>query len=149
MDSIQGAVLRVKMNYIEAWTTARRAIVPHYDDLLAGNQYGRPASPPHSRHVYHVYAIQLADRNKVQKTLQAAGAGTGIHYPILIHLQKSYANLGYNRGDLPITEALADRFLSLPIYAESEQVAEVVLRLKNACSVDAKQSEIQRVHTLG
>ena len=150
MDSIQGAVLRVKINYIEAWTTARRAVASHYDDLLAGSQYGRPTSPPHSRHVYHVYAIQLADRNKVQKTLQAAGVGTGIHYPIPVHLQKAYANLGYGRGDLPITEALADRFLSLPIYAElrPEQVAEVVLRLKNPCSVDAMQSEIQRVHTL-
>jgi dTDP-4-amino-4,6-dideoxygalactose transaminase len=134
MDGIQGAVLNVKMDYIEPWTEARRAVASQYDRLLADDRYGRPSPPPHSRHVYHVYAIELEQRDEVQKKLQAAGIGTGIHYPVPVHLQKAYANLGYRPGDLPVTEALADRFLSLPIYAELqiEQVAEVVLRLEQA-----------------
>ena len=149
MDAIQGAVLKVKMNYIEMWTEARRAVASRYDRLLASSRYARPAPPSHCRHVYHVYAIELADRDKVQKSLQAAGVGTGIHYPVPVHLQKAYANLGYGPGYLPITEAVANRFLSLPIYPElrSEQVAEVVLRLENASNAEADQPSRQPMHT--
>jgi dTDP-4-amino-4,6-dideoxygalactose transaminase len=139
MDGIQGAVLNVKMGYIEEWTQARRAVASHYDRLLASSRYRRPAPPSHCRHVYHVYAIELTQRDEAQKALQAAGIGTGIHYPVSVHLQKAYADLGYGPGDFPITEALAGRFLSLPIYAElrPEQVAEVVRGLEQASLVEA------------
>jgi dTDP-4-amino-4,6-dideoxygalactose transaminase len=132
MDGIQGAVLNVKMEYIEAWTEARRVVASHYDRLLAKSRCKRPASPARYRHVYHVYAIELPRRDDVQKALHAAGIGTGIHYPIPVHLQKAYADLKYKLGDFPVTEALADRFLSLPIYAELRpaQVAEVVSALE-------------------
>jgi dTDP-4-amino-4,6-dideoxygalactose transaminase len=135
MDAIQGAVLGVKMDYIEDWTEGRRAVAAQYDQLLANGPCRWPASPPQSRHVYHVYAIRVADRDKVQKALETAGIGTGIHYPIPVHLQRAYSDLGHQRGDLPITEALAEEFLSLPIYAElqPDQVAEVVVELKRAC----------------
>lgn len=148
MDGIQGAVLKIKMNYIEAWTEARRAVASHYDRLLASNSYGGPAPPSHCRHVYHVYAVQLAHRDEVQKALQAAGIGTGIHYPIPVHLQKAYANLGYRPGDLPITERLANRVLSLPIYPElrPEQVAEIVLKLKEATGVEAVQPDAHAMY---
>jgi dTDP-4-amino-4,6-dideoxygalactose transaminase len=134
MDGIQGAVLNVKMEYIDGWTEARRVVASHYDRLLAKSRYKRPAPPANCRHVYHVYAIELLRRDDVQNALHAAGIGTGIHYPVPVHLQKAYADLRYKRGDFPITEALADRFLSLPIYAElrPEQVAEVVLALEKA-----------------
>jgi dTDP-4-amino-4,6-dideoxygalactose transaminase len=139
MDAIQGAVLNVKMNYIEEWTEARRAVANHYERLLASGGYPRPAPPVHCRHVYHVYAIRVKQRDEVQKALERAGIGTSIHYPVPVHLQKAYAGLGYGRGDLPITETLADRFLSLPIYAElrREQVAAIVQGLEHASLVDA------------
>ena len=139
MDGIQGAVLKVKMDYIEAWTEGRRAVASIYDRLLASSSYRRPAPPSHCRHVYHVYAIELAQRDEAQKSLQTAGIGTGIHYPVPVHLQKAYAYLGYTLGDLPVTEALADRFLSLPIYAElrPEQAVEVVRELEQASLFEA------------
>ena len=139
MDGIQGAVLNVKMAYIESWTEARQAVASHYDRLLARAQFKRPAPPPHCRHVYHVYAVEVEHRDQVQKALSAAGIGTGIHYPVPVHLQKAYGELGYGRGEFLVTEAIANRFLSLPIYAElqPEQVANVVLELENAALVRA------------
>src|ERR1700686_1222620 len=116
MDGIQGAVLNVKMKYIEAWTEARRVVASLYDRLLEKYPCRRPAPPPYSCHVYHVYAVGLAQRDEAQKVLQAAGIGTGIPYPVPVHLQKAYASLGYAAGNFPVTETLADQFLSLPIY---------------------------------
>jgi dTDP-4-amino-4,6-dideoxygalactose transaminase len=144
MDGIQGAILNVKMNYIEAWTEARRAVAFHYDRLLASSDScKRPAPPLHCQHVYHVYAIELLHRNDVQRGLNAAGVGTGIHYPVPVHLQNAYADLGYRSGDLPITETLADRFLSLPIYPElkSDQVVEIVRELKNATMAEVHKND--------
>jgi dTDP-4-amino-4,6-dideoxygalactose transaminase len=139
MDGIQGAVLNVKIQHIEAWTEARRVVASHYDRLLAKSRYKRATPPPNCRHVYHVYAIECWHRNDVQKALHTAGIQTGIHYPVPVHLQKAYADLRYKPGDFPVTESLADRFLSLPIYAElrPEQVAEVVQVIENASLVRA------------
>jgi dTDP-4-amino-4,6-dideoxygalactose transaminase len=142
MDAIQGAVLRVKMNYIENWTEGRRSVAAQYDRLLAGSRCQPPAPPPHCRHVYHVYAIRVAHRDRVQEVLHTAGIGTSIHYPVPVHLQKAYADLGYGPSDLPVTKVAADEFLSLPIYAEllPNQVAEVVRELQRACPVDPPTS---------
>jgi dTDP-4-amino-4,6-dideoxygalactose transaminase len=139
MDGIQGAVLNVKMNYIEGWTEARRSVASYYDHLLEKHRCRRPVPPPHSRHVYHVYAVGLARRDEAQKALQAAGIGVGIHYPVPVHLQKAYAGLGYGAGDFPITELLANQFLSVPIYAElrPEQVSEVVMELEKVFLAEA------------
>jgi dTDP-4-amino-4,6-dideoxygalactose transaminase len=138
MDAIQAAVLRVKMDHIETWTEGRRSVAAQYDRLLADSRYQPPAPPPDNRHVYHVYAVQLDHRDQVQEVLQAAGIGTSIHYPVPVHLQKAYANLGYGRGDLPVSEAASDRFLSLPIYAElrPEEVLQVVAELKEASPLE-------------
>ncbi len=132
MDGIQGAVLNVKMNHIESWTEARRSVAADYDDRLANLAFARPQPPGHSRHVYHVYAICLPQRDQALRILQDAGIGAGIHYPVPVHLQKAYAGLGYASGDFPVTEALANQFLSLPIYPEMrpDQVIEVVSQLE-------------------
>ncbi len=139
MDGIQGAVLNVKMNYIESWTEARRSVAAEYDRRLAKLPFGRPRPPTHGRHVYHVYSIGLPRRDEALKALQEAGIGASIHYPVPVHLQKAYANLGYRAGDFPVTEKLADQFLSLPIYPElqPEQIAEVVMQLEQLAVVEA------------
>jgi dTDP-4-amino-4,6-dideoxygalactose transaminase len=138
MDAIQAAVLNVKMKYIDGWTEARRALASLYDRDLTNLDCQRPEAPPHSYHVYHVYGVQVERRDEVQKALALAGIGTGIHYPVPVHLQKAYAALGYGPGDLPVTEALANRFLSLPIYAElePEKVTNVARELEAACGFD-------------
>lgn len=139
MDGIQGAILNVKMKYIEEWTEARRAVAAQYHRLLEDHPYRRPAPPSYSRHVYHVYAIEVVERDQTQAKLQAAGISTGIHYPVPVHLQKAYADLGYKVGDLPVTELLAGRFLSLPIYAELQpnQVSTVISELEKAVLTQA------------
>ncbi|RYH50947.1 MAG: DegT/DnrJ/EryC1/StrS family aminotransferase [Alcaligenaceae bacterium] len=132
MDGVQGAVLNVKMNYIEAWTEGRRAAAADYDRQLAKLSIVGPQPPSYSRHVYHVYALCLPRRDETLRVLQEAGIGVGIHYPVPVHMQKAYAGLGYGAGDFPVTESLAAQFLSLPIYAEllPEQVANVVSQLE-------------------
>ncbi len=142
MDGIQGAVLNVKMGHIESWTEARCSVAAEYDRLLAKFPVRRPQPPAHSRHVYHVYAIGLPRRDDAVKALQEGGIGVGIHYPVPVHLQKAYSNLGYRAGDLPVTEKLADEFLSLPIFPElaPEQVAEVVTQLEKVACVEFAQA---------
>jgi len=139
MDGIQGAVLNVKMDHLESWTEGRRTVATQYDALLDKLSFARPKSPSQSRHVYHVYAVTLPRRDEALKVLQEGGIGVGIHYPVPVHLQKAYANLGARAGDYPVTERLANEFLSLPIYPElrSDQVAEVVTQLQKVVLVDA------------
>lgn len=139
MDSIQGAVLNVKMGHIESWTEDRRRLAALYDGHLGAMGLKRPSPPPQMRHVYHVYSIEHPRRDALQAALGSAGIGTGIHYPVPVHLQEAYADLGYGPGDLPVTEALAGRFLSLPMYPElqPDQVARVCRELERAIPTDA------------
>ncbi|SDG38791.1 dTDP-4-amino-4,6-dideoxygalactose transaminase [Bradyrhizobium sp. Rc2d] len=118
IDEVQAAVLNVKIEHIEAWTEARRSIAAQYDRELSSLALARPRPPSHSRHVYHIYALRLLDRDQALAMLGRAGIGVGIHYPVPIHLQPSYVELGYRVGDLPVSERLAREFLSLPIYPE-------------------------------
>jgi dTDP-4-amino-4,6-dideoxygalactose transaminase len=118
MEGIQGAVLRVKLRHLDGWNEARRAHAALYDDLLAGSAVSTPSAMPYGRHVYYVYTARSPRRDALQQALQAAGIGTGIHYPIPVHLLPAYADLGCRRGDFPHSEAAADEVLSLPMYAE-------------------------------
>ncbi|MFN6519086.1 MAG: DegT/DnrJ/EryC1/StrS family aminotransferase [Nostoc sp. CreGUA01] len=121
MDGIQGAILRVKLRYIEAWTEARRSHAAYYDELLKDSGVSTPTVMPYSRHVYHVYAVRSPQRDALQKSLQEVEIQTGIHYPIPVHLQQAYAELAYKAGDFPHSEAAAKEVLSLPMYAELSQ----------------------------
>ncbi|MCW0021063.1 MULTISPECIES: DegT/DnrJ/EryC1/StrS aminotransferase family protein [Rhizobium] len=119
MDALQGAILRVKLGHLEDWTEARRSLARRYSSLLAGlTDLTIPVEAADRRHVYHVYAIRSRDRDGLQRLLSAEGIPSGLHYPIPVHLQKAHADLGYQAGDFPVSEAAAREVLSLPIYPE-------------------------------
>lgn len=133
MDGIQGAILRVKLRYLERWTEARRMHARHYSSLLALSKDAvAPFELDERRHVYHIYAVRTADREALQQCMSAAGIQTGLHYPIPVHLQKAHADLGYSVGDFPESEAAAQQVLSLPIYPEMQpdQVEQVVAAME-------------------
>jgi dTDP-4-amino-4,6-dideoxygalactose transaminase len=134
MDGIQGAVLGVKLKYLEAWNEARRNIARHYDEALAGvKELIRPTEMAYARHVYHLYAVRVKNRDQVLSRLAEKGISCGIHYPIPVHRQEAYAFLEYKEQSFPIAEICAEGFLSLPMYAELTEasVAEVVRLLKD------------------
>ena len=118
MDGLQGAILRVKLRHLDAWTDARRANAEQYDALLADSGIKTPTVMPYSHHVYHIYAVQAEQRDLLQQKLNEQGIQTGIHYPIPVHLQAAYSDLGYKLGDFPHSERAAGRVLSLPMHAD-------------------------------
>jgi dTDP-4-amino-4,6-dideoxygalactose transaminase len=118
LEGIQGAILRVKLRYLEGWTTTRRAHAARYDELLCEAGYNVPVAPADRRHVYHIYAIRHARRDALQAFLEQRGVSTGIHYPIPVHLQPAHADLGYRQRDFPCSEQAAQEVLSLPMYPE-------------------------------
>jgi dTDP-4-amino-4,6-dideoxygalactose transaminase len=118
MEGVQGAILRVKLRYLDSWTDARRRHAARYEELLADAMVETPVEMPYARHVFHVYALRLADRDRLQLALQEKGIQTAIHYPIPVHLQKAYSEYGYGVGDLPVTEKAAGELLSVPMFPE-------------------------------
>jgi len=142
MEGIQGAVLRVKLRYLEGWTEARRAAAAHYDRLLAGSGVPTPKAMPHNRHVYHVYAIRTAQRQAWQEGLLAQGVQSGIHYPTPVHLLPAFADLGYRAGQFPYSELAANEVLSLPMFPELTpgQCEEVARAVRNLASGNTKSS---------
>ena len=127
MDGVQGAVLGVKLKYLEAWTGARRSRAAEYTRRLSGTPALAPAERPASRHVYHQYVVRVPERDAWRATLTEAGVQTGVHYPIPVHLQPAYADLGYSRGDFPVAERAATEVLSLPMFPEltDEQIESI------------------------
>ncbi len=133
MDGIQGAVLGVKLPHLNAWTEARREHAKVYDQKLKGvGDLVTPVEAPGRKHVYHLYVIQTRRRDELQAFLNAREIGNGLHYPIPLHLQQAYARLGYKKGDFPVSEQVAERGLSLPMFAEltNEQIDYVVGAVK-------------------
>jgi dTDP-4-amino-4,6-dideoxygalactose transaminase/acetyltransferase-like isoleucine patch superfamily enzyme len=118
LDGMQGAILRVKLRHLEAWTAARQAHAARYDALLADTTVQTPTALPARRHVYHIYAIRVPQRDAVQQVLHTHGIQTGIHYPLPVHLQPAYTDLGYSKGAFPHAEAVAREVLSLPMFPE-------------------------------
>ena len=132
MEGIQGAILRVKLCHLEKWTELRRAHASQYDRLLADTCVTVPTAMPWARHVYHVYAVRVRNRDTVQRFLQTRGVHTGIHYPIPVHLLPAHADLGYHAGDFPCSERVAAEELSLPMFPELEErhIEEVALGIR-------------------
>ena len=116
LDAIQAAALRTKLPHLQAWNGARAERADWYRALLAGLPLQLPIDE--AGHVYHLFVIMSERRDELQRQLLAQGIGSDIHYPLPTHLQPAYQQLGYQRGALPVTEALASRILSLPLYPE-------------------------------
>lgn len=134
LDTVQAAILDVKLKYIDRWNDQRRAAARRYDALLPQIGITPPARHTEDGHVYHLYVIEVANRAAVQQALAERGVQTGIHYPIPIHLQPAYADLNLGRGAFPKTEASATRVLSLPMFPEltQDQIERVVDALASA-----------------
>ncbi|HYE65706.1 MAG TPA: DegT/DnrJ/EryC1/StrS family aminotransferase [Pyrinomonadaceae bacterium] len=118
LEGIQGAVLRVKLRRLDAWNAARRAHADEYRRLLKGAEVSLLEEMSYGTPVYHIFPVFTPQRDALQEHLKAAGIGTGIHYPVPVHLQKAYSDLGYRDGDLPHSERASRETLSLPMYAE-------------------------------
>lgn len=140
MDGLQGAILKVKMARLEAWTEGRRRAAARYRELFEGTGVAIPAEMPYAKHVYHVYAIRVRERETVQRALLADGVQTGIHYPIPVHLQQAWQELGHKKGDFPHAERAADEVLSLPMFAEltDAQIQKVASAVRARAEVYAR-----------
>jgi dTDP-4-amino-4,6-dideoxygalactose transaminase len=133
MDGFQGAVLSVKLKYLPQWNEARRKNAALYNKLFAGvDSIITPTEMDYGKHVYHVYALRVKNRDELIAKLNEKGVGTNVHYPLPIHLQNAYAFLGLKPGSYPVAEKCASEFISLPMYAEltEEQIRYVADAVK-------------------
>ncbi len=139
MEGVQGAILRVKLRYLEQWTEARRAHAVAYGKLLAENGLTLPTELPGNRHVYHIYAVLTSRRKELMDSLNSQGVQTGIHYPYPVHLLPAYSDLNYSAGQFPVSENIASQELSLPMFPEMTEsqiqaVGEAVAEFNTVCA---------------
>lgn len=118
LDTMQAAVLRVKLPHLDGWNAERRHAAATYAEMLDGLPLVTPTTAGYAEHIFHLYVVRVFDRESLMEYLKERGIATGLHYPIPIHLQPAYAELGYGRGDFPVTEAYAETIVSLPIFPE-------------------------------
>jgi len=118
MDSIQAAVLRIKLKYLDQWTDMRIKNAEKYGELLHDKDVRIPFVRDNSKHVYHLYVVRVNDRDELKSKLKDNNISAGIHYPIPLHLQPAYDYLDYKKGDFPITEKVSEEILSLPMWPE-------------------------------
>ena len=149
MEGIQGAVLRVKLRHLDNWTAARRSHAARYIDALVGSEVRLLEPLPQGRSAWHIFPVFTPRRNALLEHLQARNIGSGIHYPIPVHLQRGYADLGYKLGDFPLTEKACNEVLSLPMYAElpEEHLMEVVAAIHEFSSDSELTREAIRAHS--
>lgn len=148
MDGIQGAVLGIKMKYLEQWTEDRRRNAGRYNELLSDiDSIILPKEMDYAKHVYHLYVIQVKggvkERESLAEHLNENGIATGLHYPVPLHMQKCFAHLNYKKGDFPVTEQLADSILSLPMFPEltEEQIEYIAENIKSYFGRKEKKRE--------
>ncbi|CAG1066853.1 perosamine synthetase [uncultured bacterium] len=132
MDGIHGAVLSLKLKYIDAWNGRRLDIARRYREELASSGLRMQKTPEWAGHVYHLFVVVADDRERLRKHLESKGVFPGIHYPVPCHLQKAYSHLGYRKGDFPNAEALSEGCLSLPVFPEmTDEEVEYVIKMVN------------------
>ncbi len=134
MEGLQAGFLSVKLKHLDAWNEHRRQCAKKFNEVLSGFSLVLPAEMPYGRHVYHLYVIQAEERDTLRNQLSAADIETGLHYPVPLHLQEAYSQLGYREGNFPVTEHLCHRILSLPMHPcltdeQIEYVARVLREL--------------------
>lgn len=145
LDAIQAGILQVKIGHLAKWNSQRREHSAEYRRLLAAADCGvnPPVEPSWSKPVYHLYVVRVENREGLMEHLKAAGIGTGIHYPIPLHLQKAYGSLEYRPGDFPVAEKVASEILSLPMFPQlaPEQQAQVIQEIQafTRATVSAEQ----------
>jgi dTDP-4-amino-4,6-dideoxygalactose transaminase len=139
LDAIQAGILQVKLRHLADWNEKRRQSAVRYRELLSSVEPAirLPHEPSWAKPVYHLYVIRVEDRQGLQKHLAEANIGTGIHYPIPLHLQKAYASLGYKQGDFPVSERVASEIVSLPMFPglgsdEQNRVAQEILAFESS-----------------
>lgn len=132
LDAIQAAILSVKLKEIDSWNAKRREIVELYNEALQNSDLVTPVAKDYNEHVYHMYILQSENREEVLAKLKEAGIATGVYYPVPLHLQKVYKNLGYKEGDMPVSEYLSHRTFAIPVYPEltKEQVDYIISKIK-------------------
>ena len=132
MEGIQGAVLGVKLKHLADWTARRRRVAHRYHELLKGTPLQLPQEASWGESVYHLYVVRHPKREDLKKHLEANGVGCALHYPLPLHLQKCYADLGHKAGAFPVAEKAARECLSLPVYPEltEAQIQRVVTVIK-------------------
>ncbi len=121
LDTMQAAVLKVKLPHLDGWNENRRRAAGAYAARLADLPLVTPATAGYAEHIFHLYVVRVESREPLMEYLKERGIATGLHYPIPIHLQPAYAELGYERGDFPVTEAYAETIVSLPIFPELDE----------------------------
>jgi dTDP-4-amino-4,6-dideoxygalactose transaminase len=136
MDALQGAVLEIKLRHLAGWTTRRQALADRYLTMLHDLPLDLPCVRADREHVWHLFVVRHPDRDRIRATLEELGVQTGLHYPIPVHLQPAYRNLGYKPGDFPVSERIGRECFTLPLYPEmtEEQQDAVVDALAEATS---------------
>lgn len=136
LDELQAAALRIKLRHLESWNEQRQQNAATYAAALQGLDVVTPLAADHNRHVYHLYVIRSAQREALRQHLNDLGIGTGIHYPVPVHLQKACEAYSAGVGSLPVTESVVGEILSLPMYAEltQEQIERVAAEIRNFLS---------------
>jgi len=142
LDAIQAGFLRIKLRHLPEWNEKRRQAAGRYRELCGTDEHAviLPYEPDWTRAIYHLFVVRVAHREEIMQYLSLAGVGTGIHYPIPLHLQKAYQHLGYRPGDFPVAEKVAPEILSLPMFPglTSDQQNIVIAQLSEAVLEAAK-----------
>jgi len=143
LDTIQASFLSAKLKRLPRWVEQRREVATRYRELLAplSDKLAIPFEPKWAKSCYHLYVVQVENRDQLQKSLADAGVGTGIHYPIPLHIQDAYRSLGYKNGDFPVAEKAAKRILSLPMYPQLKPEDQRLVADSLASAVGGRQLE--------